>query len=55
METGGKIICQKWAWKKNTRYIRRPGWKMEQRHAQQRREYNQESEEKKQRQEDTGK
>lgn len=41
--------------KKNNRYIQRVGWEMRQRHAQVRREYNQESEEKKQRQEDTGK
>lgn len=51
-ETGSKkMICQK----KNNRYIQRAGWEMRQRHAQVRREYNQESEEKKQRQEDTGK
>lgn len=41
--------------KKNNRYIQRAGWEMGQRHAQVRWEYNQESEEKKQRQEDTGK
>lgn len=41
--------------KKNNRYIQRAGWEMGQGHAQVRREYNQESEEKKQRQEDTGK